>query len=118
MSACSATPWGGGVSLNILTARPDIVDAVVLYAPVHADAWENFMRWRSEREEGDRTREVLGTREDNPAAWDALSSKTWIKNVEDPVLLFHGTNDKDVPIGKKRKKGDEELPLRRGDDQM
>jgi pimeloyl-ACP methyl ester carboxylesterase len=89
---------GGGVSLNIATARPDSVDAVVLYAPVHADAWENFMRWRSERDEGDRTRELLGTREENPAAWDALSSKTWIKDIEDPVLLFHGTNDKDVPI--------------------
>ncbi len=89
---------GGGVSLNIAVAYPDLIDAVVLYAPVHADAWENFTRWRDEREEGDRTREILGTRETDPAAWDALSSKTFLKNIQAPITLFHGTADKDVPI--------------------
>jgi len=88
---------GGGVTLNILTAHPDLVDAAILYAPVHSDAWENFSRWRDMRDEGDRTRAALGTREENPSAWDALSSKTYLSNIIAPILLFHGTEDSDVP---------------------
>ncbi|MDD5470096.1 MAG: alpha/beta fold hydrolase [Candidatus Peribacteraceae bacterium] len=90
---------GGGVTLNVAVAKPDLIDAAVLYAPVHSDAYENFVRWRSQREEGDRTREALGTRAENPQAWDALSSLTYLKDIDVPVLLFHGTNDADVPIG-------------------
>ncbi len=89
---------GGGLALNILTAYPELFDAAILYAPVHADAWENFMRWRAEREEDDRTTTLLGTRELNKKAWDALSSQPLLKNITAPVLLFHGTNDKDVPL--------------------
>lgn len=88
---------GGGVTLAILTARPDLVSAAVLYAPVHADVWENFSRWRAEREEGDRTITEMGTRADNPAAWDALSPETYLDRIKAPVLLFQGAKDKDVP---------------------
>ncbi len=88
---------GGGVTMNIGVAHPDMVNAIVLYAPVNADAWENFMRWRDMRDEGDRTRAALGTREENPKAWDLLSSKTYLDDISDPVLLFQGSNDKDVP---------------------
>ena len=87
----------GGVTFAILTGRPDLVDAAVLYAPVHADVWENFMRWRSRREEGDRTREVFGTKEENPDLWAQLSPQTFLKNIRVPILLFHGDRDKDVP---------------------
>jgi len=88
---------GGGVTLSILTAYPGMVDAAVLYAPVHADVWENFSRWRREREEGDRTLEVFKTREENPGAWDALSPDTYLEAIQSPVLLFQGDKDKDVP---------------------
>lgn len=89
---------GGGVTLAILTAHPDMVDAAVLYAPVHADVWENFWRWRREREEGDLTMELYKTREENPDVWDRLSPKTYLGKVKTPILLFQGTNDKDVPL--------------------
>ncbi len=89
---------GGGVTLNVLTSHPELVSAAVLYAPVHSDAWENFVRWRKERPEGDRTVAALGTREGNPSAWDSLSSLSRLREIKTPVLLFHGTNDKDVPI--------------------
>ena len=89
---------GGGVTLDVLTAYPDLVDAAVLYAPVHADAWENYARWRRDREPTDRTEETLGTRETNPGAWDALSAKSYLWRVETPILLFQGTADKDVPV--------------------
>jgi len=88
---------GGGIALNIAVAHPDLVDALILYASVHSDAWENFMKWRDRREEGDRTREALGTREENPQDWDALSSLTMLDQISAPVLLFHGTNDESVP---------------------
>lgn len=88
---------GGGVTLAILTGRPDLVDAAVLYAPVHADVWENFMRWRAERDEGDRTIEAFGTREEYPETWDNLSPQTFLKNITAPILLFQGDEDKDVP---------------------
>lgn len=88
---------GGGVTLAILTAYPKLLNAAVLYAPVHADVWENFMRWRSERTEGDQTLAVMKTRAENPAAWDALSPQTYLDNVHSPITLFQGSNDKDVP---------------------
>lgn len=88
---------GGGVTLAVLTARPDLVDAAVLYAPVHADVWENFTRWRAERGEEDRTIEAYGTREQNPALWDALSPQTYLGRIAAPILLFQGGRDPDVP---------------------
>lgn len=88
---------GGGVTLAILTALPDLVDAAVLYAPVHADVWENFSRWRRERPEGDRTLEVMKTREEDPSTWDALSPATYVTKIEAPILLFQGGRDQDVP---------------------
>lgn len=90
---------GGGVTLNILTARPELVRAAVLYAPVHADAFENFLRWRADRDDDDRTAETFGTvRADHAEEWDALSSQTHLGRVAAPVLVFHGTNDRDVPF--------------------
>lgn len=90
---------GGGVALNIAVTRPDFVSAFVLYAPVNTDAWQNFNRWRRERDEDDRTVAVMGSmRDEHPQLWDALSSKPLLKDINAPILLFHGTNDEDVPL--------------------
>src|SRR3989338_9720088 len=75
---------GGGVTLAVLTGHPDIVDAAVLYAPVHANVWENFSRWRKEREKDDRTEELSGTPETNPDFWRNLSPQTFLKNITAP----------------------------------
>lgn len=88
---------GGGVTLAIITARPDLVDAAVLYAPVNANVWENFTRWRAERDEGDRTIAQFGTYDEHPETWDALSPSAYVTNIRIPILLFQGNNDKDVP---------------------
>lgn len=87
---------GGGITQNILDAYPELVDAAVLYASVHGDAWENFHRWRRERDEDDRT-ETLGSPEENPGAWNALSASSFYDRIRTPVLVFHGANDSDVP---------------------
>ncbi len=88
---------GGGVTLAVLTGKPDLLRAAVLYAPVHANVWENFVRWRAKREEGDRTITAFGTPETNPDAWAKLSPLTFFGDIKAPVLLFQGSNDKDVP---------------------
>ncbi len=89
---------GGGVTLAILTAHPEAVAAAVLYAPVHADVWENYSRWQSKRDqERDATVAALGTRATNPAAWAALSPQSLLGAIRAPVLLFQGTKDADVP---------------------
>ena len=88
---------GGGVTLAILTGKPNLVSAAVLYAPVHANVWENFSRWRAERDEGDRTIAAFGTPESQPNTWANLSPLTFFSDISAPILLFHGTNDKDVP---------------------
>lgn len=90
---------GGGVTMHILVARPDLIDAAVLYAPVSADAWLNFARWRlDDRPESAPTLEAMGTRDERPDAWAALSQSGSLQVIDDSVLLFHGTLDKDVPI--------------------
>jgi dipeptidyl aminopeptidase/acylaminoacyl peptidase len=88
---------GGGVTMAVLTGKPDLVDAAVLYAPVHADVWENFNRWRRMRDEGDRTVEQHGTRETNPAWWDELSPQTYFAKLRAPIIVFQGDEDTDVP---------------------
>ncbi|MDD4628054.1 MAG: alpha/beta fold hydrolase [Candidatus Peribacteraceae bacterium] len=88
---------GGGVAMNIAVAYPDLVQALVLYAPVNTDAWENYWRWHGMRDKDDRTAEVMRTREENPEPWDRLSSKSFLDRLSAPVLLFQGDRDKDVP---------------------
>lgn len=88
---------GGGVTIAILTAHPELVSAAVLYAPVHADVWENFSRWRKEREKDDRTIEISGTKESNPDFWRDLSPQNFLQNIQAPILVFHGDRDNDVP---------------------
>lgn len=88
---------GGGVTLAVLTGRPDLVAAAALYAPVNADVWQNFTRWRAKREEGDTTIAAYGSKDENPDFWVGLSSQTYLNKIQAPVILFHGDNDKDVP---------------------
>lgn len=87
----------GGVALNLGVARPDLLDAIVLYAPVNADAWENFARWRGDGERGAQTRALRGDRTSQPAAWDAISARSMLASLRAPVVVFHGTSDRDVP---------------------
>ncbi len=90
---------GGGVTLQNLVTRPDLVDAAVLYAPVNSDAWKNFDRWNRDEDYADRTLIAFGgTREEAPESWDALSPGPSLANITTPILLFHGLLDEDVPV--------------------
>ncbi len=97
---------GGLIALNMMVAKPGLVKAYVLYAPMSSDYRDNFNRWilrRGERKYGDRSAaqkiiEMYGSPESNPAFWEGLSAKNYFSNVTEPVLLFHGTSDSSVPV--------------------
>ncbi len=91
---------GGGICLNIMVTKPDLVKAHVLYAPVSADYYDNFTRWirKGRPEIAQKIISQYGTPETNPGFWNNLSAANFIDNVKAPVMLHHGTADKSVPF--------------------
>lgn len=90
---------GGGITMNVLVARPDLVDAAVLFAPVSSDYRENFERWtRRQSDTAERIIASYGTATSNPAFWRDISSRTFFDLIQAPILIHHGTADADVPL--------------------
>jgi len=99
---------GGGVALNIMVAKPGLIKAYVLFAPISIDYKKNYYRWIGRRDPAvprkygspairEKIEALYGSPEANPAFWDGLSPKKYIKNVEDPVIVHQGLADKDLP---------------------
>lgn len=91
---------GGGVSQNIMVANPEMVDAVVLFAPVSTNYLDNFNKWRrpdNNQEQLQILTQELGDLSDHET-FAAFSSRTYFDLVDDPVLIHHGTADESVPI--------------------
>ncbi|MDP3964798.1 MAG: alpha/beta fold hydrolase [bacterium] len=89
---------GGGITLNIMAAKPDLVDAYVLYAPVSADVRDNYERWTARRPEHVREIEArYGSPAESPEFWDGVSPWNYLDMISRPVLLQHGTADESVP---------------------
>lgn len=91
---------GGGVVYNALVARPRLVDAAVLYAPVSSRFLDNFDRWtRPERPDvAAAFARRFGTRTQSPACYRDLSPRTFFDRVQAPVLMHHGTADESCPL--------------------
>ena len=90
---------GGGIALTVAVAQPDLVDAIVLFAPVSADARDNFERWTTRRPEvAQAIIAEYGLSEENPRFWDDISPIKFFDQVEVPILIHHGTVDEDVPL--------------------
>ena len=102
----------GGVALNMMVAKPGLVKAYVLFAPISIDYRDNFNRWIGRHEGEDegkvtakygapamrgRIIALYGLPESNPAFWDNVSPGTFIKYSTEPVIVHQGTSDKDVP---------------------
>lgn len=90
---------GGGVSLNVMVAKPELAKAVVLFAPVSGDNRDNFERWTTTRPET--AQEILkryGSPAESPLFWDNISSINFLDKSTAPVMIHHGTADADVPI--------------------
>ncbi|KKR45135.1 MAG: Peptidase S9 prolyl oligopeptidase active site domain protein [Parcubacteria group bacterium GW2011_GWB1_40_14] len=90
---------GGGVAQNVMVVRPDLVKAVVLFAPVSGDARHNFERWVVRRPEIAQTILLTyGSPEQEPQFWDNISPINFLSRVSSPVMIHHGTADESVPI--------------------
>ena len=93
---------GGAVSMKAAIARPDLFDAVVLFASVSSNAADNYNRWirrdRSRSGIARRIERAWGAPEDNPAFWAAASPQNFFDRLTMPVILHHGTNDDTCPI--------------------
>ena len=90
---------GGGVTISMLEVRPDLVDAVVLFAPVSADVRDNFDKWITRRPElAEKIIQAYGRPEENPEFWDNVSPLTFLDRIRVPVQLHHGTADDSVPL--------------------
>ena len=91
---------GGGVTYNALVAKPGLVRAAVVFAPVSSDFVDNLERWTvPERPEAaaDLFRRH-GTPAANPTYYRGLSARTYFDRITEPVLIQHGTSDDTCPI--------------------
>jgi dipeptidyl aminopeptidase/acylaminoacyl peptidase len=92
---------GGGISMQVAVVAPDLVDAIVLYAPVSSDARKNFERYQL----GNRQRvavvhevfEEHGTFEENPQFWEDVSPSEMFDRLKVPVQIHIGSQDESTP---------------------
>jgi dipeptidyl aminopeptidase/acylaminoacyl peptidase len=93
---------GGGVVYNVLTVRPGLVDAAVVFAPVSSNAVDSFERWiRPDPGRSGLASRILrryGEPADNPDFWRNVSPRTFFNRITEPVLIHHGTSDDSCPV--------------------
>lgn len=90
---------GGGVGYNALVTEPGLFKAAVLYAPVSADAVDNFNKWQ--RADVRVRKEIFtryGSPETDPQWWAGISAINYFDRITDPLLIVHGTDDDSCPI--------------------
>ena len=90
---------GGGVSLWPMVLQ-DEVDAVVLYAAMSGDIAESwrYIRLMWDPEAMQEEVAALGTPDENPAWYVAASPTEHLDRVSMPVMIHHGTDDRQVPF--------------------
>lgn len=90
---------GWGVTMHAMIARPDLIDAWVLYAPVHSNEYQNMRRRRyenlSEQERIDWSERIGNI--DDPTTFSPYSAETYFDRIEGPIQIYHGTQDESCP---------------------
>jgi len=91
---------GGGVTYNAIVAKPGLVRAAVVFAPVSSDFVDNFNRWTvAERPDAAAaTYRRRGTPQNDPEFYAGLSARTYFDRITEPVLIHHGTQDESCPV--------------------
>jgi len=92
---------GGGISMQVAVVEPDLIDAVVLYAPVSSDAWTNFEHYQMRnRQRATIVSEVLavhGDLETNADFWNGISPSAMFDRMKMPVQIHIGSLDESTP---------------------
>lgn len=90
---------GGGITQTVMVAKPDLIRAAVLYAPVSSDYRDSFERYTKRRpDDAAKVVERYGLPEQNPEFWDGLAPRNYFNDVTAPIMISHGTADADVPL--------------------
>lgn len=91
---------GGGVTYNAIVAKPGLVRAAVVFAPVSSDFVDNFNRWTVAERPGAAaaTYRRYGTPDQEPEFYEGLSARTHFDRITEPVLIHHGTLDESCPV--------------------
>lgn len=91
---------GGGITYNALAAKPGLVDAAVVYAPVSSRFVDNLERWTvPERPDvADRLFARLGPPARQPKTYRDLSPRAFFDRISEPILIHHGTADDSCPL--------------------
>lgn len=90
---------GGGIGYNVAVVAPDEFDAIVLYAPVSANYVDNFNKWgRGNPEIENPIVARHGSPEDTPKFWAGISAENYFDNIDDPIMIHHGTNDESCKV--------------------
>lgn len=89
---------GGLLVLDVLVAKPGLVDAVAAFAPSGTDPFADVELYLPP---GDPIRQSMiaahGTPATNPQYWEDVSTRTFVDRVSDPLLIVQGDADVDVP---------------------
>lgn len=86
---------GGGMAARVMVLRPEI-RAFVLFAPISADAEDNF--YELSASELGWLAETYGVGKPARALYERMSPIEYFDKVQAAVQLHHGTADADVPI--------------------
>jgi uncharacterized protein len=89
---------GGDVVLQALVMAPGHVDAGIVYSAQSSLESDNYRQWGSTpSDHGGEFARRHGTPAENPEAWRAMSSRTYVDRITEPVLMIHGTRDEVCP---------------------
>lgn len=91
---------GGGVTMYTLVTHPELVDAAVLYAPVHINEYYNFERWmrpRLSKTEITNLEKEIGDLS-NSGTFLPISPEGYLSRVKTPIQMYWGTADESCPI--------------------
>lgn len=91
---------GGGVTMYSLVTHPELIDAAVLYAPVHSNEFYNFNRWLKQRLDAEWYAQL------QERVWDltevntfaSFSPETYFDRITAPVQIYFWTADESCPI--------------------
>lgn len=91
---------GGGVTLSVITAQPDLLDAAVIWGATSGNYQKNFEQWSRERLT-DGAKKIFETdfgSINDPDSFKALSSNNYFDRIKTPLSIHHGVLDEDVPV--------------------